>query len=1460
MKKRLLSAALALAMVLTLLPVGAFAAVTNPASELLPSSATYKDSKGETKNIYVKNDKGVVTSTVNVSRADKDDEANGLSYGKWYWRDTHVTPNKYYEVTSGIVAGVNGSGQWYVDIGDYTNTAANGDEKVKGSFTILGVSSANLSAYKDTTLTVDIESTAGTALILPSTLTNLTVASKYLGTKGTVSSISTVRDAYGSANGLTVNATNVHIGSIDLKGRGNTLNLTNCQVDSGIKMDGATYTNATTTTPNAWNAQKLTAKQSTIIGGITITNGDNSTVSLEDTKGVSDISVTDCNGNNNSITVAGLSHVGSITTKPRTATGQWPGVTVTGGITDPITQTAMSGNSNSMSITIGVSGGNNTGVISVNSIVASKGTVNIYGNGDVKGQVKVDAGTLNISGSGVDIGGDVVLGALDTTTLSISATGSTFKGIEATGSNGAHLVINQWVGKRWTDGGNNYGELDLGNYTGKKVSGGTFSDTTDFADPSCMAWLDAYTTTGTSANLQFYVVRNSKFDLYSKTELARAISDIGNAAATKGNITVLGQGSSPKYITLMNGNVVWAEIGYNATTGIVLPTQINNVTISDWIGPNNAKVPAGKEEPIAPDAGGVILNATATSIGVNVKRITKARPAQLGTPGNEVNNQSINVTMNGNNISLTGAANPGVGGWATVYIDLETDVVDTAGDPIVLEKVVVEYNPTTRAVVFSTYQPTELRNKYGVIVQDGALVLNMGTGERYTVSANLSVSASDLGLYNTSQEIQVTLGGNLSRMTELQQREIKKYFTNGTFNINGNQPILVAINAAQATITSNSSVAGWVTNAKNTIWRNGLKDANGQYITLTEGNNSQLVPHTGNNIDISTTAGQDIARSFGKAYLVPYLVVNVTAFDRISGTLTATLTPYYRVDVSSTTGYKPGAAYTVQPGRALSVASNSLDSNNPVKVKFAVTGTSFDTQYMHQDGKYVYQATAQEWSISHTGTNGTLGTIVINNIKGPIKLESGNSARNPSVPSGGWFYDTLQAAIDDTVPGRTVLNDANAGYNISSDTALAQGMMDVITIDGTYTGSCDITMTGLARRVLVVANGQQAVKSTSSNVSVQNSIGFSYIVELKQDTVTTVPGNITVTDVTGGTASVNVNPATVGQTVTITLRPNTGYTSNGVTVRTVATTGVASVVVPVSGSGNSYTFTMPSGSVTVTPAFRQNQTQANATVTVSSPSTGSAVTSALNNQVTPGSVVTVTTYPGAGQRTMGLSISTNGGSATAVRTGVNTFQFTVPTNATSVVVTPTFDVNNNTVFSDVWSKEYYSNPVAWAVSSGITDGTSTYTFSPSNYCTRAQMVTFLWRAAGRPSVANIRNPFVDVSPTLTPGDYYSAILWAVSKGITDGVDSTHFGPSQQVTRAQAVTFLYRFENKPAAGSNSGFYDVPSSQWYAKAVSWAANRSVPITTGVTPTTFVPGRAVTRAEAVTFLYRDRTNKLA
>lgn len=173
-------------------------------------------------------------------------------------------------------------------------------------------------------------------------------------------------------------------------------------------------------------------------------------------------------------------------------------------------------------------------------------------------------------------------------------------------------------------------------------------------------------------------------------------------------------------------------------------------------------------------------------------------------------------------------------------------------------------------------------------------------------------------------------------------------------------------------------------------------------------------------------------------------------------------------------------------------------------------------------------------------------------------------------------------------------------------------------------------------------------------------------------------------------------------------------------------------------------------------------------------------------------------------------------------------------------------------FIDVKTTDYFYNSVKWAVGKNITNGTSSTTFSPYKSCTRAEIVTFLWRAAGSPEPTITRNPFRDVN-AVTHSSYYKAILWASQKGITSGTSTTAFSPDQVCTRAQIVTFLYRYAGQPSGYYSNPFKDVgaTSEASYYKAILWASGKG--ITTGSSPTTFSPYASCNRAEAVTFLYR-------
>ena len=170
------------------------------------------------------------------------------------------------------------------------------------------------------------------------------------------------------------------------------------------------------------------------------------------------------------------------------------------------------------------------------------------------------------------------------------------------------------------------------------------------------------------------------------------------------------------------------------------------------------------------------------------------------------------------------------------------------------------------------------------------------------------------------------------------------------------------------------------------------------------------------------------------------------------------------------------------------------------------------------------------------------------------------------------------------------------------------------------------------------------------------------------------------------------------------------------------------------------------------------------------------------------------------------------------------------------------------VFVDVATGSYYEDAVDWAVENGITTGVSANRFGPNGVCTRAQAVTFLWRAAGSPAPRSRTMPFTDVP---AGSYYYDAVLWAVENGITKGTSETRFSPDDTCTRAQIVAFLWRSEKSPAAGTANPFADVKSDAYYADAVLWAVKEN--ITKGTTSTTFSPNADCTRAQIVTFLWR-------
>ena len=344
---------------------------------------------------------------------------------------------------------------------------------------------------------------------------------------------------------------------------------------------------------------------------------------------------------------------------------------------------------------------------------------------------------------------------------------------------------------------------------------------------------------------------------------------------------------------------------------------------------------------------------------------------------------------------------------------------------------------------------------------------------------------------------------------------------------------------------------------------------------------------------------------------------------------------------------------------------------------------------------------------------------------------------------------------------------------------------------------------------------------------------------------------------------VTCNESHENQTYTVTFDGNGGRPTNS----TMTTTGKKLASLPTATRSGRYSFdgwyTEKNGGTKITTAtlFDKDTTvYAHWTYTGS---TGGGVTtypitvkSAKNGDVTAshksaakGTTITLTVDPDKGYVLDTLTVLDGKDKEIKLTEKNGKYTFTMP--ASKVTVEAMFKAEQSTgknPFTDVPAGSYYEDAVIWAVDKGITTGTSATTFNPNGICTRAQAVTFLWRAAGSPEPETRAMPFTDVP---AGSYYYDAVLWAVENGITKGTSDTTFSPDATCSRAQIVAFLWRSEKSPAAGTANPFADVKSTAYYADAVLWAVEND--ITKGTTNTTFSPDADCTRAQIVTFLWR-------
>ena len=441
-----------------------------------------------------------------------------------------------------------------------------------------------------------------------------------------------------------------------------------------------------------------------------------------------------------------------------------------------------------------------------------------------------------------------------------------------------------------------------------------------------------------------------------------------------------------------------------------------------------------------------------------------------------------------------------------------------------------------------------------------------------------------------------------------------------------------------------------------------------------------------------------------------------------------------------------------------------------------------------------------------------------------------------------YYYSSSYQNVD--LGFRPVLEVPNPG-------SLGPGGLKAVTLDlggGKLGGSTDTIQ-------IIVKNGSKFTAPASDGMTRPDGNTGSYFKWLGSDGNLYAPGEIvpevvttltaqwtvhqyTITyDLAGGTVEGNPNTYTI-ETKAFTLKKPTksGYTFTGW-----------------SGTGldgeNNMTVTIPTGSTgnrIYTAHWRYNgsgHSYSYYTIKATAGAGGS-ISPSGNVSVREGRDRTFTITPDKGYAISNVKI--DGKSIGAVKS--YTFENVKKSHTIEVVFMKANGNPQTSVFVDVATGSYYEEAVDWAVENGITKGTTATTFSPNATCTRAQAVTFLWRAAGSPEPETRAMPFADVP---VGSYYYDAVLWAVENGITKGTSDTTFSPNMTCTRAQIVAFLWRSEKSPAAGTANPFADVKSTAYYADAVLWAVKEN--ITKGTTNTTFSPDADCTRAQIVTFLYR-------
>lgn len=1139
MKKRLLSAALALAMVLTMLPLTAFAdpATASGDGTERVNYVEYNDAKGNYPDApawYVTHVTPASGST--PAQTDYIKVTEGVSVGGYYYNLTNYDSKEFRKDANGNPTST--------PMGIYTLSKDSSDNVtktgLKGTVTVIG-GSVSIDAVNNSSLTVDI--CGGTVTITqaptgsatnPTKLTSLTINNSLYAktkTKGALVMTGLDRLTNLTLNNVTVAAA-IELNSKVLStnaaqnggGQAHTLTLKGAEVDA-ITLDGKG-----TNSPTATHAAQRLDVTSSTVGNITV-KGVNNSVTLNEVKATTAPTVT-IEGTGGSLNVRGGSVLDAVTVKSgagKETTAAPSSITVETGSTVASISSAQGADEKAT--------GRNTITIggTVNGEVGAKNsTVNV--NGGHTGNITLTTGAVSVSGNRASVG-DVEL-AHDAT-FNLTGTNCTVGALKVASAGATPATITFNVPN---DPSNTLGSTTTSissDYTKKTVKGGTWIKEVPAAnlDASLAYQLEKAGTAGAKT-----------YTYYTSEQLGDAILEQG--AVADNELTKIGDSGATAKVTFMNGSMLWGEMMISPNVVIPkLPTQMNNIKTPYWSDGKFSNLAGSYSVP----SGGATLNAGGGMVSTDV---TKLNDVKITTgAGGTSSTVSIKAALAGSTIVLSGAVESGD---TTFKLELETDAVEydatNKKEVAVTIELSVIFDPSTKSLTIAN--PGTQTLGHGVIIENTFQAIKLSNGSRYTFDGKglvvrtlqISVKGETGKNYPTGDtkmdDIEVIVNAPGYTATPALKQQVINVIkgTSAAIDLTKSPAVQRAVNAALATITD-KTVEGYINAASaraRSDWKLGSKD---------------------------DTAYQDNP----EVWLVPYLEVNVSNYlpNPVNPSITATLTLKWRVEVHPTTTEAKikdrivKEAPNVANGHGTFIAKQgtalTLDGDlggDGVKITFT---TSNKHSFAHQADTYDYEVKSGVFTVTHA-VNGNLGKFVLDTVKPLIELGTKKTSAS-EMNTVEQYFSTLQAAVDAAEDGK------------------------MIEINSNYKGSTTINMTGKARTIYIQANGKNVVVANASGGTVdENSKGSFYTIKLNRDNTVTANAVVSVGSASNGSASVDTTIAKPGSSVSGKYTANSGYKAGGFTAT--AQPGNKSVSVSVSANGT-FSFTVPSDatSVTVTPSF-----------------------------------------------------------------------------------------------------------------------------------------------------------------------------------------------------------------------------------------------------------------------------------